>query len=597
MKKEDTSPLGKPDRDPVTSLLPSDVDLVFGLTRELDRIWGFEDLVAAILSRLQQFLEVDRTALFLLGKQRVLFKAFVSSSTADRVFFVESLSMSDPLSSLLLSSETLTITKADALDRSVREQVERLLDVELDSILYSPLSGEEGGFGAFCAFNKRDGGEFSQRDYALSEAVASTISLALRLSRHKNEFRKSVLQREMLAEIGSTVVSSLDLQTVLNSTLDTLLKVLAYDGAAIVLLHSDTREIHSLATRGLDTRFEQSIRLKADEGLVAHAIKGNTGIIVPDVKSDPRYVEVRTSSRSGMYAPLVVENRAIGALGLESDRYGTYTEDHLELLTAFANQVAIMIERTRLHEELVKTRWIEEELKIARNIQTSFLPSECPFLDEFEICGINIPFVEVGGDYYDFIRIVDHQTGIAIADVSGKGIPASLIMASFRASLLAEIRNNFAIRTILAKTNALLYESTESDRFVTAFYGVLDSKNKVFTFSNAGHYPAILIRSDGTTELLSEGGLILGIMLDVEYEERPVSLYSGDVIALYTDGVTDAVNESGEEFGQKRLVEFLRESRQMSAGDISDKIVAEVAAFRGAAGQNDDLTLVIIKAR
>ncbi|UCF77943.1 MAG: PP2C family protein-serine/threonine phosphatase, partial [Candidatus Eiseniibacteriota bacterium] len=302
------------------------------------------------------------------------------------------------------------------------------------------------------------------------------------------------------------------------------------------------------------------------------------------------------SSRSGMYAPLIVGDRAIGALSLESDRLNTYKQEQLDLLTAFANQVAIMIERTRLHEEVMKTRWIEEELKIARHIQSSFLPSECPLLQGFEICGIHLPFVEVGGDYYDFIRIVDHQTGIAIADVAGKGIPASLIMASFRASLLAEIRNNYAIRTILAKTNALLYESIESDRFVTAFYGVLDTKNKVFTFSNAGHHPPILMRNDGRTELLTEGGLVLGVLPDAQYEERPVSLSSGDVLTLYTDGVTDAANVSREEFGQERLVEVIRQSLHMSAGEISDRIVAEVASFRGEAGQNDDLTLVVIKA-
>jgi sigma-B regulation protein RsbU (phosphoserine phosphatase) len=583
--------------DDLSALSTADTASVFRLTEELDRTWVFEDLVHAILSRLKEFLHVERTVLFLKGKHSIRFRAFLSPLASQERFSVETLAENDPLPSLLTSSEALTIAQGDALDERVTGQIEGLLGCKPTSLLYFPLSGEEGIFGAFCALNKRDGSGFSERDRVLANAVASTVSLALRLSRHKNEFRKSVLQREMLAEVGHTVVSSLDLHTVLTSTLEALRRVLAYDGAAIVLRHTGMEEIYSLATRGLDTKFEDKIRLKADEGLVAWAMKAGSGIIVPDTKKDPRYVEVRTSTRSGMYAPLIVGNRAIGALGLESDNYGAYTEDHLELLTAFADQVAIMIERTRLHEEVVKTRWIEEELKIARSIQSSFLPSECPLLDEFEICGANLPYVEVGGDYYDFIRIVDHQIGIAIADVSGKGIPASLIMASFRASLLAEIRNNFAIRTILAKANALLYESTESDRFVTAFYGVLDTKNKVFTFSNAGHYPPIVIRKDDSTELLSEGGLILGVMPDSTYEERPVSLYSGDVLAMYTDGVTEAVNTSGEQFGQERLVEVLRHSREMSAGYISEKIVAEVASFRGEAEQNDDLTLIVIKVR
>ncbi|UCF78741.1 MAG: GAF domain-containing protein, partial [Candidatus Eiseniibacteriota bacterium] len=350
----------------LSRLSPEDVDLVFALTQELDRTWVFEDLVATILSRLKEFLKVERAALFLMGKQSRLFSAFVGPLSSKRRFSTETLPVNDPLPGFLLNSEGLTVAKKDALDESVSRRIEELLGRSFGPVLYAPLSGEEGRFGAFCVFGKPSHDSFSERDFVLLKTAAPVISLALRLSRHKNEFRKSVLQRDMLAEVGRTVVSSFDLESVLNSTLDTLHRILSYDSAAIVLRRPESGEIHSLVTRGLDPKYEQRIRLKADQGLVASAIKTGSGFTIPDTRKDSRYVEARASSRSGMYAPLIVGDRAIGALSLESDRLNTYTQDHLDLLTAFANQVAIMIERTRLHEEVMKTRWIEEELKIAR---------------------------------------------------------------------------------------------------------------------------------------------------------------------------------------------------------------------------------------
>ncbi len=185
---------------------------------------------------------------------------------------------------------------------------------------------------------------------------------------------------------------------------------------------------------------------------------------------------------------------------------------------------------------------------------------------------------------------------MAIGDVSGKGIPASLIMAAFRASLKAEIRNNFAIRAILLKVNNLLYESIERANYVTAIYSVLDIKNRVLTFSNAGHNPPILRRASGQVEYLKEGGLALGTFPNSTYEERPVSLAAGDILLFYTDGVTEAKNEADEEFGVERLLAGLEASRERSAREIVEFIVRETKKFASPDKESDDLTLIVIKA-
>jgi len=584
--------------------------LVLGLVAQLNSAHTFDQLVEVMLSNTGNALSAERSALFLVDRQKTSLSAFMNLPSHGRAFSNTKLSMEESLVASVIRSGIPALAREENIDRQANQRLAEFLRISLNSSLCVPLSDEEGFFGAICAFNKRDvdgtllkedelslRNGFSQRDLSFAEAAAAPISLALRLSRYKNELRKSVLEWEMLYEVGRAVGSSFDVQAVLNSVLDALHMVLRYDAAGIYLVRSDTLEIRAITTKGYDPKFEEKVKLKIGEGLVGWAVKTGHGAVVADTYNDARYIEVRPSTRSEMVVPLTAGDTVIGAFNVESDKYDAYTEDHLELLTAFANQVGILIERTRLHEELEKRRWIEEELKVARQIQTSFLPSSCPVLEDFDVCGTNISYEEVGGDYYDFIRIVKHQIGIAIADVSGKGIPASLVMASFRASLRAEIRNNYAIRTILDKVNSLLCESLDGGTFVTAFYGVLDTKNKVLTFSNAGHYPPILIRKDGRKELLTEGGPVLGVMPDAVYEERPVSLSSGDLLVFYTDGVTDAENPSGEQFGEERLERLLRSLMDVSADVVAQRIIDEVALFRGAARQNDDLTLIVLKAR
>ncbi|MEK7331237.1 MAG: PP2C family protein-serine/threonine phosphatase, partial [Candidatus Eisenbacteria bacterium] len=245
--------------------------------------------------------------------------------------------------------------------------------------------------------------------------------------------------------------------------------------------------------------------------------------------------------------------------------------------------------------ELLERRRLEKELAIAREIQASFLPEVAPVVPGFDLAGTTIPHDEVGGDYYDFIPVSDTRLGIAIADVSGKGIPAALIMAGFRMSLLAEIRNEFAIRAVMRKVNGLLHESTDRDKFVTAFYGVLDHKNRVLIFSNAGHNPPVLFRSEGRIEYLEEGGVALGVLPEAHYEERPIALRPGDVLLFFTDGVSEAESPTGEHFGQQRIERVVAAHTGRGAAEIMAALIATVQEWAGERGQSDDLTLVVLK--
>jgi sigma-B regulation protein RsbU (phosphoserine phosphatase) len=353
--------------------------------------------------------------------------------------------------------------------------------------------------------------------------------------------------------------------------------------------------VESITSLGYEKVVEADLHLKIGEGIVGTVARTGKAEVVPDVTKDDRYIDARPKTRSEIVVPVVSDDKLIGVFNLENDKLDAFSDEDLDILTTFASQAAISIERARLHKYILEQKKIEQQLSIARTIQKTFLPDEVPQIPGYDLWGANIPSGEVGGDYFDFIRIVDYQLGIAVADVSGKGIPAALIMASFRASLIAEIRNNYAIRSICQKVNNLLCESLEPENFVTAIYGVLDTKNSIFTFANCGHNPGLLLRSDGTIEELAEGGLILGVRPGSTYEERPVYIKSGDILCFFTDGISEAENAQGSQFETRRIIDIIKKHKSLSAAEIGGKTIEAVRSFAHNEHSMDDLTLIIIK--
>jgi serine phosphatase RsbU (regulator of sigma subunit) len=457
-----------------------------------------------------------------------------------------------------------------------------------------PLFRRGIAFGAIECLDKPDV-DFSDSDLDHLVTASEHIALALDNALLFQETERRALEREVLLEVSRTLSSRLDFDELLETFFRALRQVVQYDAAAVYLVNRTTLALELVGEMGYPEGSERAFQLQVGQGIVGWVAKTGEPVIVPDVHADPRYVVARADTRSELAAPLVVEGRPIGVFNLESDRIDAYHDGHLEIVKAFAAQAAVAVERARLTRELLERRRIEKELAIAREIQLSFLPVRAPEIPGFEIAGTSLPHDQVGGDYYDFIPVSETRLGLAIADVSGKGIPAALIMAGFRMSLLAEIRNEFAIRAVMRKVNTLVHESTDRDKFVTAFYGVLDFKNRALIFSNGGHNPPILLRRDGTLEYLLEGGVALGVLADARYEERPIALRAGDVLVLYTDGVSEAEAPSHEQFGPRRIEQCVARDMDRSAQQILDDIVAEVKRWSGDEGLNDDLTLVVVK--
>lgn len=313
-----------------------------------------------------------------------------------------------------------------------------------------------------------------------------------------------------------------------------------------------------------------------------------TGSVVSDQESGQGWI---------LAAPLERDGRIIGAVELVRAK-PRFSRDEAEYLEALAPHMAIALNHFVLAEESAlrgegEAR-LEEEVRIAREIQLRFLPRQMPRMGNLEIGAKNIASHLVSGDYYDFIPIVEGQWGIVIGDVSGKGVSAGLIMSAFRAALLAEIRNNFAIGTILAKVNQLLCETTSPSRYVTAFYGVYNERAGVLTYCNAGHNPALLLRADGGVEPLTAGGTVLGLFEDSAYNYSRVELRPGDLLLLYTDGLSES-RRDGEELGSEGLIDLMRRCAHLPAQQIADRLAREAVRLAPRGQLEDDVTLVVAK--
>ncbi|MEP6945136.1 MAG: GAF domain-containing SpoIIE family protein phosphatase [Acidobacteriota bacterium] len=407
----------------------------------------------------------------------------------------------------------------------------------------------------------------------------------------------------LLLDITKTISTSLDLDEVLNLVMDTLGSLLPYDAAGIYLIDFDSTNsgpyvFQSKAIRGYEISFDLiEPRLKMGEGFLGTVAQTSKAIISQDVSKDPRYFAARERTKSEMLAPIISNDHIIGVFDLESDVVDAYTEDDLAILQLLTSQVAIIIEKVRLHEQVVEKKRIQAQLEIARKVQLELLPEADPEIENFDISAYIFPAEEVSGDYYDWVKVFDDQIGIVVADAVGKGIPAALLMSFLRASLRSCIQIGYAPHIAFSLVSELLRESIRDNQFITAIYGMLDSTNKTFVFSNAGHNPPLLIKSNGEYRFVEYGDMPLGMFPKLHFHQHFIRFEPGQVMVIYTDGITEATNPSGEEYGADRFAKRVLDGIELPAKKLIDHIRKGVADFSEGKFLNDDGTLFIVKAR
>jgi serine phosphatase RsbU (regulator of sigma subunit) len=339
--------------------------------------------------------------------------------------------------------------------------------------------------------------------------------------------------------------------------------------------------------------------MRVSHTVMEEVVGQGKSVLTADAMHDPQLASQTMALqgiRSVMAVPLGVGSNVFGLIYADSPfGEGRFTKDHLEVLTMLASVAAIRVENARLMEERLERERMERELQLACEIQQRFLPTAPPEIAGYELQGISFPCYEIGGDYYDFIDGKDGSLMVALGDVSGKGTAAALLMSSLHASIHAQTTACRSLCETIGAVNAYLAENTPSNRFVTLFYAALNPADGQFSYINAGHNSPLIVRADGQVKQLDSGGLPLGLLPMASYDEEQLQLGPGDIFVAYSDGVSEALNPTEEEFGLERLQEVVAANRHESAAALRDKIEAALSQWADGTPANDDITLVIVK--
>jgi phosphoserine phosphatase RsbU/P len=435
---------------------------------------------------------------------------------------------------------------------------------------------------------------------------SQTISLSIKKNPTTEILDTSLASRRtdllgLISKVGVTLLASTTLDDTLNNVASLVFEAVPAERVIIMLRDQPAGkadlEIKVARKRGSETPIEE---VRISRAIMTEVLENAKAVLTSDAQHDARFASetiILQGIRSVLAVPLSVDERHVfGLIYADSPTSQVvFTSEHLDILTTLASVASIRVENASLLEARMERERMERELELATEIQQRFQPSAPPVLPGYEFQGISFSCYEIGGDYYDFIQRHDGKMLVALGDVSGKGTAAALLMSSLHAAIHAQVAAKTSLHQTVVAVNEYLAENTPTNRFVTLFIGELEPQSGKFEFINAGHNPPLIGRSDGRIEQLAAGGLPLGIMPWSEYELGETTLADGDVLVVYSDGVSEANNVAGDEFGLDRLADVIRANVGRSASGIRDKVEASLSSFTGSAPANDDITLVIVK--
>jgi serine phosphatase RsbU (regulator of sigma subunit) len=437
----------------------------------------------------------------------------------------------------------------------------------------------------------------------LLEAIegARTKPEVIASSSANNTAAKPARQGDLLAlisKVGITLLSSATLNETLEQIVSLVFEAVPAD-RCLIMMRDEAAEDLRVAVARLRDRVGEVGEIRVSRNVLDEVVIRGKSVLTSDAQHDPRFASgtvVLQGVRSVLAVPLGVAEKVFGIIYADSPiAEGRFTEDHLKVLTTLASVAAIRVENAKLVEERLERERLERELALASEIQQRFQPTAPPVVSGYELQGISFPCYEIGGDYYDFIEREDGRLVIALGDVSGKGTAAALLMSSLHAAVHAQSGSHDSLVGTISAVNRYLSDNIPNNRFVTLFYAELDPESGTLAFLNAGHNPPLIVHSAGTVEQLASGGLPLGIKRDADYREGRTQMQHGDVLVIYSDGVTEACSPTGEEFGPTRLYEVVSRNIEASAAGIRDRIESSLTKFSQGTSAADDITLVIVK--
>ena len=419
------------------------------------------------------------------------------------------------------------------------------------------------------------------------------------LRRENKQLLNAVTELSVLNDIATAINSLQPVEQIIEKIIFRCIKHLNVEEGSVGLLE-EVEEEQKFKTM-IRKQDVSKVRLpyRLDNQLTGWMLKNKKPLLVNDLKEDERFKYLENESilfNSLLCVPMMIKGKLIGYLVVFNKKdKSDFTEEDKRLLSIIAVQSAQIIENGRLYEEEKAFFSLKEEMRLAAEIQQRLMPDKIPEISGYQISAISIPAKEVGGDYYDFFDLEDGRTGVCLGDITGKGITAALLMSNLQAALRSQSLIYTDCAMSVQNTNKLLFRSTEASKFATLFYLVLDSVNHNLEYCNGGHDTPLLFKQKGDEVELPATGMLLGFMEESEYKKEKIEIDNGDILLIYSDGVTEAMNVEKKEFGLEKVKDLIRNNMSEGAEIIKEKILDEIKLHTSGAEQSDDITLIILK--
>ncbi|MHC4424533.1 MAG: SpoIIE family protein phosphatase [Planctomycetota bacterium] len=422
--------------------------------------------------------------------------------------------------------------------------------------------------------------------------------------------KKQIERDEQIYQLTTLAAGEFSLQEVLDRLAEAAVKIIGVKACSIRLLDEEAGDLKMRSTYGLSEEYRNKGEVSKNDTVIRAAFAGEA-VVLDDVRVDDRVKYKEAAVKEGLVSQLTVamqfRSQAIGVLRLYSPRPTHFCEEDINLARAVASQCAVAITNARLYREAIEGERMAEQMRLAGVIQRRMIPEKPPQIPGLDIAATYIPCFDVGGDLYSFHQLRENSVDVAIADVIGKGIPAAIMMSSFRGAVQAYVDTvrDFPAhcdgrdkadchREIIDRVNRMACDECRDGEFITLFHAAIDVGDMTITYCNCGHEPTVLIR-DGQIIDLEKGGLVLGVDPQAEYEIETVQLEHGDCLLFYTDGLTDAVNFEHELWGRENLLEAAKKFTSDSAEQMIKDILGYRRRFAGLARQIDDTSMVVVR--
>ena len=567
---------------------------LFDLGRQVTAVLDLDDLLRKIPRLIGRLISFEAFAVYLLDERRGELRAAYSVGYPETEGPVRLTSGTGLVGTAVATEQPVLVNDVQADPRYIE------FVPGMNSEIVVPLLHKSRPIGALNILS-RNPDQFTVHDVAIVRQFGAHVAVALVNARLFERSRSDAEAFETLAEIGREVAAVLDLDELFSRIAQLARRVIDYRTFGILLVNEELGELEMKLAVQYGEKVEVP-RVRLGEGLVGYAALHREAVLVADVSQDPRYIKLVPDVRSELVIPMLLKDRCIGVVDLESPELDAFSKRDVEILTLLASQAAVAIENARLYEEIRSNEErLEKELRFAQRVQTALLPAGPPKrLKGIEVAAAFAPAREVGGDFHDYLSPEAHTLVVAVGDVSGKGVPAALYSA-FAAELIRGrtfrrryLPDRSSPAGVLSSVNTILQQRQLEEYYCTLCYAVFDLKRRFLTLANSGLPYPIRCTAEGCAQI-ELPGVPLGSFHGSTYDEMTFALHAGDLFVLCTDGVFEAMNEDGHEFTAARLLDVVAGLRDQPAANVADAIFAAVHAWRGDAPPNDDMTAVAVR--